>query len=177
MLLKLLTKEYAANCNQLLFDNHRWCTDTIGRDHPMPHFFGDILGLNPGGTFNAADSYKIKKQRIKESELMEYQLCNTHSWSDSESEYCCVPGAHFGCSGLPCTDMSRAGKRKKRFGPTNSIYMTHGKYTEAKKVPLFVLECTPELWQSYIVGSLRYFFSLTGRETIKLLFFCKRQSM
>ncbi|CAK8995798.1 unnamed protein product [Durusdinium trenchii] len=126
--------EYAANCNQLLFDNHRWCTDTIGRDHPMPHFFGDILGLNPGGTFNAADSYKIKKQRIKESELMEYQLCNTHSWSDSESEYCCVPGAHFGCSGLPCTDMSRAGKRKKRFGPTNSIYMTHGKYTEAKKL-------------------------------------------
>ena len=34
------TKENASNCNQLLFDNHLWCMQTVGKDHPMPHFLG-----------------------------------------------------------------------------------------------------------------------------------------
>ena len=54
-----------------------------------------------------------------------------------------VPSADFGVSGLPCTDMSIRGKRLKRDGPSNSVFMTHAKYVESHKVPLFVIECTP----------------------------------
>ena len=132
----------ASNCNQLLFDNHRWCNQTAGREHAMPHFFNDILALNTAGTFGVMDSYGLKKRKIHRSILVESQMCNTHSHSDLES--CEVPHAHFGCSGLPCTDMSRAGKQLKRHGPTNSVYMTHGKYVEHKKVPVFIVECTPD---------------------------------
>ena len=59
---------------------------------------------------------------------------------------CPLPDAHFGCSGLPCTDMSAAGLRQKKEGPTNAVYMSHGRFVEARRVPLFVLECTPVLW-------------------------------
>ena len=117
---------------------------TVGKDHPMPHFFGDILELNGNCTFNLHDSYKTKKRKICRSILVDDQLCNTHSHGEDPSSFCRVPYADYGCSGLPCTDMSRAGHQMKRHGPTNSIYMTHGKYTETKRVPLFTIECTPE---------------------------------
>ena len=61
-----------------------------------------------------------------------------------EHDSCVVPGADFGCSGLPCTHMSRAGKRLKREGPRPAVYLTHGKYVETKKVPISIVECTPE---------------------------------
>ena len=36
--------------------------------------------------------------------------------------------AAFCVSGLPCPDMSTAGKRRKRAGPTNAVNLAHGKY-------------------------------------------------
>ena len=152
----MLSKENAPACNQLLFDNHLWCMDTVQKDHPMPHFFSDILSLNMGGSFHELDSYTKKRRKISRSLLVPEQCCNTHSYS--ESEYCHVPYAHFGCSGLPCTDMSRAGYQLGRDGPTNVVYITHGKFVERMKVPLLVIECTPEsrLSYSYIFGNLHW---------------------
>ena len=141
-------KENAPACNQLLFDNHRWCMETVDKDHDMPHFFNDILSLNCSGTFRDKDSYQTKRRKICGSVLLPTQLCNTHSHTDSESDWCMVPSPDYGCSGLPCTDMSRAGRQLKKHGPTNSVYMTHGKYVENKKVPIFTVECTPESWLS-----------------------------
>ena len=110
----------------------------------MPHFFNDILSLNCSGIFRSTDSYKVKRRKIQKSVLLPTQLCNTHSHTDLESEWCTVPSPDYGCSGLPCTDMSRAGYGMKKHGPTNSVYMTHGKFVERKKVPIFTVECTPE---------------------------------
>ena len=110
----------------------------------MPHFFNDILSLNCTGTFRDKDSYQTKRRKICRSVLLPTQLCNTHSHTDSESDWCTVPSPDYGCSGLPCTDMSRAGRQLKKHGPTNSVYMTHGKYVETKEVPIFTVECTPE---------------------------------
>ena len=118
--------------------------DTIGKTHPMPHFFHDIETLNLHGTFSASDTYTAKRRRIQRSVLVDTQVCNTHCWG--EDSVCTVPSADFGCSGLPCTDMSRAGRQLKRHGLTNSVYMTHGKFVETKRVPLFIIECTPESW-------------------------------
>lgn len=108
----------------------------------MPHFFTDILTLVKPGTFTQTDSYVGKRRKIHRSVLVDAQDCKTHSCSDSE--VCRVPDPDFGCSGLPCTDMSRAGKQLKRDGPTNSVYMAHGKFCETKKAPLILIECTPE---------------------------------
>lgn len=139
-------QEFATACNQLLFDNHRWCVHTMQRYHHMPHFFGDILKLNMPGLFQACDSYRGKRRKIRQSLLVEHRDCKTHSHSSTDT--CCVPmDVDFGCSGLPCTDFSRAGKQLRKYGPTNVIYMTHGKYCEASSVPVFIIECTPASWQ------------------------------
>ena len=118
--------------------------ETMQKDHAMPHFFNDILDLNLPWSFYASDSYKVKRRKIHRSVLVGSQCCNVHSTSDLEGDKCMVPYADFGVSGLPCTDMSRAGKQLKKHGPTNSIYMTHGKYAETMRVPLLLIECTPE---------------------------------
>ena len=136
------TQENAPACNQVLFDNHRWCCDTTGKDHPMPHFFNDILSLVKPGTFSHTDCYMTKRRKIQRSLLVEAHDCRTHSFRHSEG--CQIPEPDFGCSGLPCTDMSRAGNQLKRDGQTNSVYMAHGKYCETKRVPLIVIECTPD---------------------------------
>ena len=65
-----------------------------------------------------------------------------HCWAHNQQ--CVVPlRVHLGVSGLPCTDMSRAGKMLKSAGPTASVYLTHAKYCQNARVPLPVLECTP----------------------------------
>ena len=88
------------------------------------------------------DAYKTKKRKIQRSVLVGERVCNTHSCDPND--HCHVPACDFGCSGLPCTDMSRAGYQMKRDGPTNAVFMTHGRYVEATKVPVFIIECTPE---------------------------------
>lgn len=115
------------------------------RFHPMPHFFGDILGLIEHGTFSEHDSYRRKRRKIQRSILVDAQVRKTHSHSDSWQDLCSVPAAvDFGCSGLPCTDMSKAGNQLKRHEVTNTVYMAHGKYCESHRVPLVIIECTPE---------------------------------
>lgn len=144
------SEEYSLDCNQLLFDNHRWCMATAQRDHPMPHFFQDILSLNHDGVLSASHSYSRKRNWVQRSILVIDQMCNTRSITDCD--LCPVPYADFGCSGLPCTDMSVAGFQMKRGGPANSVYLTHAKYVESFEVPLFVIDCAPEFRLTFPSG-------------------------
>ena len=140
-------KEYDPNCRQLLFDNHRWCCQTVGYQHAMPHLFGNILDLNPPGCLSQTWGYDAKRRKIMKTGVACQLDCAAHSVApEIASEFlngCAPPYADFGCSGLPCTDMSRAGKRLRKHGPTNSIYITHAKFVQQKRVPLLVIECTP----------------------------------
>ena len=47
-------------------------------------------------------------------------------------------------SGLPCPDMSTAGNRLYRAGPTSSVYMCHGKWSTVQRIPLLLIECTKD---------------------------------
>ena len=115
----------------------RWCQEVTGlAEHP--HVFADIEALNPG-CYNAWDSYETKKAAILPSWLQQYSPCLACC-----DTLCRVPDADFGVSGLPCTDMSRAGLRQMRHGKTNSVYMTHAKFNKRKRTPIFIVECTPE---------------------------------
>ena len=145
-------KEKNPKCTQILADNHDWCNLTAGCSHPKPHLFQDILALNANsaaliGPAAAGLSYAAKRRKIGRSALVEEQPCvwhMGHSYHQGGTlRHCCIPYADFSCSGLPCTDMSVAGNRLGQEGPTNSVYVTHGKFLSRKKVPLFVLECTP----------------------------------
>ena len=140
------TQEREVSCHQLLMDNHLWCNEVMQTQHEMPCLFYDILSLNSTGTVDPADSYDRKRRRIQRGLLAPTQLCAAHSWAEGGSDCCQVPRADFGCSGLPCTDMSRAGLKQKRDGPTNAVYVTHGKFVCDTGVPLLVLECTPATW-------------------------------
>ncbi|CAJ1422350.1 unnamed protein product [Effrenium voratum] len=117
--------ELSPSCHQLIFDNHRWCLRESGQQHPTPCLFQNILDLNVPGCYKTAHSYRGKKGAIVGSWLQQAADCLAHACE------CPLPqGVDLGVSGLPCTDMSRAGKRKKRFGPTAPVYMTHAKFCQ-----------------------------------------------
>ena len=139
----MFAQEREINCHQLLLDNHNWCNTVTQRLHDTPCLFYDIMGLNLPNTVGMKDSYTAKRRKIKLSPLVRQQVCAVHSWGEHELDCCATPVCHFGCSGLPCTDMSTAGLQRKRHGPTNAVFMTHGKFVCSTGVPLIVVECTP----------------------------------
>ena len=140
LILSVVSQENNRKTYQILADNHDWCCEASGTLHPRPHMFMDILELNKPGTFSHQETYEAKRRKIIGSAIMDAAPC---AWHRGRTAGCTVPSADFGVSGLPCTDMSICGNRLKRHGPTNSVYMSHGKYTEKHKVPLFIVECTP----------------------------------
>ena len=106
--------------------------------HSPPHFFEDMLAMIPSGSFKETDSFDAKHKDICQCWLQGSQMCRQHE------DVCPIPEADFAVSGLPCTDMSRAGKHRLREGPTSPVYMVHGKLHCEQKTPLLLLECTPE---------------------------------
>ncbi|CAE7663119.1 unnamed protein product [Symbiodinium necroappetens] len=133
--------ERNAKCHPLILNNIDWVNSLRGRGREeRPHLFQDILDLNPPGCLRKVTTYAGKRRAVESSPCVQEVPCLC-----CMEDVCRVPGADFGVSGLPCEDMSRAGHQKLRHGKTNSVYMTHGKYTAAHQVPLFVVECTPEL--------------------------------
>ena len=118
-------------------NNIKWCSGITGHCEE-PHIFADIEGLNPQ-CYDPGTNYEDKKRAIMSSWMQEFSPCMR-----CYDGLCRIPQADFGVSGLPCTDMSRAGLRRMRHGPTNGVYMTHAKYNKRCRTPLFVVECTPE---------------------------------
>ncbi|CAE7311369.1 unnamed protein product [Symbiodinium microadriaticum] len=137
-----ISTELNSACHQQLLDTDLWCQNTASSLGPCSCLFGDVLSWNVGTQYTSLCrlSYPAKKRKIYDADT----LPTMHCWAHNQQ--CVVPlRVHLGVSGLPCTDMSRAGKMLKSAGPTASVYLTHAKYCQNARVPLPVLECTPAL--------------------------------
>jgi len=79
-----------------------------------------------------------KLYKISKSDLMARQWCFQHQ------SYCHLFGAsaetELDIAGLPCWDMSLAGKRAAEEGPTATVFMSHAKLHKQRKTPILILE-------------------------------------
>lgn len=115
-----------------------WVEDVAGHNPKGTCLFGDITDLVPNGTYRDHATYSEKLWGLHGCTLASRCHCLRHG-RVCESN----PKADFDCSGLPCTDASTAGLKRKRAGSTNSVCLTHGRYVTQNKTPLILLECTP----------------------------------
>ena len=103
--------------------------------------FSDILELTrpqiPDG-----EPYSTKLEVGKNAALTRRCPCCKHGGLCSTEKL-----AVFDVSGLPCPDMSTAGKRLRRAGSTAGVYIAHGKYVTDQAVPLLLVECTKDVAQ------------------------------
>jgi len=129
-------------------DAMNWCEDVTG--HKGACLFEDILDLLPNGTLDPDWTYSEKLQATTGVTTARFGSCVTHD------SHCFVnKTAVFDVSGLPCPDMSRAGKRRKRAGVTNSVYLAHGRYVTLNRMPLQLTECTPDSrihWDNFVLS-------------------------
>ena len=160
---RVLPQEKKPECHQLIVDGARWCHQVAPTQTPpsLPCVFQDAEDINPCFVeADATETYGQKKRRILKSKMMTQGFCSTHqrmcAWPSAEGD------VHFDCSGLPCTDMSRAGKQQKRHGKTASVYVTHAKYCRECKIPLVVIECTTDARHGLMKVSCRFWCSPEG---------------
>ena len=134
-------QEYDGTCQRLIQESFKWVESFTLHSH-SPCLFGDILGMVPINAFDATDGYNGKLQGIMNCNLSKLQHCHQHNSACTPHKW-----SIFDVTGLPCPDMSRANhKRLKRAGPTNTVYMTHGKWATVNQIPLLLVECTPDSW-------------------------------
>ena len=114
-----------------------WCEEVTG--HHGACLFEDIVDLIPNGTLGSDWTYSEKLQATLQVPTAERGFCVAHDCQCAVNKI-----AVFDVSGLPCPDMSRAGKRRKRAGVTNTVYLAHGRYMTVNRMPLQLTECTPE---------------------------------
>ena len=109
-----------------------------GHSLPAPCLFGDIEHCLPVGAYDKNSCFMEKLRDISSSQLMRRQWCYQHG------SYCNLfgPGAvtQFEIAGLPCWDMSLAGKRLAEEGQTCSVFMCHAKIHKERRTPLLLLE-------------------------------------
>ena len=71
------------------------------------------------------------------------QFCHTHK------KQCPLFGpsteAQLEVAGLPCWDMSRAGRQMKEEGPTAGVFLCHAKRHAEKRTPMIIIENTKAL--------------------------------
>ena len=143
------TQEYDATCQRLIQESFDW-VETVTSHSQSPCLFGDILGMVPVNVFDVNHGYCGKLKGILNCQLSTLQHCHQHKSACSPHKR-----AMFDVTGLPCPDMSRANhKRLKRAGPTNTVYMTHGKWSTVNKIPLLLVECTPDSWMFLVSNFL-----------------------
>ncbi|CAE7853058.1 unnamed protein product [Symbiodinium necroappetens] len=116
----------------------RWCQKVAGHG-AEPFIFGDITRLLGDSWYTASMTYSQRLQAGLQTPLVSSMHCQLHRTS------CPLPCPIFDVSGLPCPDMSAAGKRLKRAGETNAVYIAHGRFVTAKRTPLLLVECTKDL--------------------------------
>eukprot|EP00439_Symbiodinium_sp_Y106_P050581 s213_g6.t1 len=134
-------EEFNEGCHQLLAECDRWCHKVCG--HPGdPCLFGDITELLESPWFRDDMTYSQKLSSGRDTRMVDTMPCMLHG------ERCGIQKKPvFDVSGLPCPDMSQCGKRLKRAGATNSVYIAHGRWVTDNKTPLLLVECTPEAWK------------------------------
>ena len=82
----------------------RWCQKVAGHG-AEPFIFGDIRGLLRGPWYSADMSYSQRLHAGMKAQLVSGMQCRLHRAE------CPLPCPIFDVSGLPCPDMSAAGKR------------------------------------------------------------------
>lgn len=138
-----IAEEYSQKCTALIEESLNWCGTVAGHNPTACCLFGDITDMLPAGSLTGCETYTSKLEAVNRCGPLTRRL---HC---ARRDAPCNPmkGKHaqFDVSGLPCPDMSRANqKRLKRGGPTNSVYMVHGKWASENRVPLLLVECTPD---------------------------------
>ncbi|CAE7561236.1 unnamed protein product, partial [Symbiodinium sp. KB8] len=108
--------EKEPKCHQLLRDNMLWCNKDQG-------------------------SFDEKKALLYNCAMSSSCFCRTHgSPTGTTTLSCSVPKSDFDVSGLPCPDFSTAGKRRRMEGPTNSVFLAHGRLHGTQRTPLLLIE-------------------------------------
>ena len=136
------SKELDPKCHQCIRDHHVWSCQVAEADHELPCMFTDVMSLVPPKSFDPSTPFVQKKSDIYSSPLVLEQKCLSHNKS------CRIPAVDYDCSGLPCTDNSRAKCSSKQGrqlyeGPTGPIFITWALRLKRSGVKLAVLENTP----------------------------------
>ena len=93
--------------------------------------------------------YSRKLELVNAAQCANFGHCTRH-----QRACCTTQLAQFDVSGLPCPDMSKAGKRQRRAGPTSDVYLAHGRFTTIRRTPLLLIECTEVPWLLRLQGQL-----------------------
>ena len=143
-------QEYSQQCQQLLLESVRWCEKVSGHG-VSPLLFGDITQLLQGPWYDKTMSYSQRLAAGQRATLVSSMMC------EIQKRECPLPYPAFDVSGLPCPDMSAAGKRLKRAGETNTVYIAHGRFTTSHRTPLLLVECTKDtvFWFTSSVDSIQ----------------------
>lgn len=139
-------KEISSNCRQLIVDHATWCSNTTELIHPKPCIHGDILDMLPPESFNPKSSFMKRLYAIDRAKLNSHQYCFTHNRQCSLGLIRNDPQetADFDFSGLPCPDMSPAGKNQREEGQTSTVFAVHAKYHIAKQTLMLLIENVPD---------------------------------
>ena len=165
-------------CNRkiwpVLHDMHSWSMDVLNQVQPHPCLFANILDVTLADRkqlTGTAHGFASKKRKVFDSGVTASVRCYAHQGSQSGFPACHLPTqVDYGCSGLPCQDMSKAGLGRKSEGPTAPVYMTHALYCRQNKIPLLTVECTPDacLMNVRSLNSLKIFGLLGGHASNQL---------
>ena len=136
------SQEWSASCRQLIIDHFAWLRKATGKACKMPCVFGDLTACLPEGSYEESDSFMQKLESIDRADLMASQYCYTHNRSCPL--FGCKPGSQsqLEVAGLPCWDMSAAGKRKREAGRTAPVFLAHAKQHIEKETALIIIENT-----------------------------------
>lgn len=109
----------------------------------MPCVHGNIEEILAPKSFDRSDSFKKKATDIDQAFMCSHQYCFTHDM------LCPILGpkaksSDYDISGLPCPDMSKAGKRKREEGVTSGVFACHAKYHVERQTPMLVIENVQE---------------------------------
>ena len=135
------TKEWDANCRQLIADHFAWLEREAGGICRPPCVFGDLVDCMPAGTIDPEDPFMVKFHKVNWSCVYRRQHCFTHNrlcnlFGDPSTD------ADIETAGLPCPDYSMAGLRQLEEGPTIGAFLAHAKRHIEKKTRIICIENT-----------------------------------
>ena len=112
-----VAQEYSEPCQQLLLESMHWCQKVSGHAVGVsPFLFGDITKLLKGPWYDTTMTYSKRLAAGQEATL------ESGMWCQIQQRECPLPYPYFDVSGLPCPDMSAAGKRLKRAGEKHCLH-------------------------------------------------------
>ena len=132
----VLHQEITASCRQLIIDHHEWVKQAVGW-RPTPCIHGDLTECIPPGSFCPDGSFFERLLAIDRAKILKCQYCYTH-----KGKCGLLDGVQsdYDLSGLPCPDMSRAGRELREEGSTSSVFACHAKMHIEKQTALLVIE-------------------------------------